>query len=220
MLAICATFCIPAHAGPVYLRYSSQYDANELYLATSPTSMTLLVQDLVPWREAPGPDYDAEYVFDIDPAGAPYFFAYKQERLQFSGTPVYFDALLGTESFQVGVNNLPGYLLLRETMFIFDHSSVPFERWQQLYLGPDNELYAYHPNGTPGFGRNVVPCEDLGSFYQETYRSCDAAAFDPGGDPNPVSEPGSIALCVAVLAAMGLVHRRRTFGAGRAALRT
>lgn len=195
----------PAHGTPFYVFYDSAYDANELYLGQSsdPSAMTLLVSDLVAWHQGPGPQYQAEYLFDLAPnPPSRYYFAYKQERLQFSGEPLYWDNLLGTGEFDVGVSYLPGYTLLRETMFIFDWSSSPYHRYQQLYKGPDNELYAYHPNSTVFFGKSIVPCQELGSFYRTIYNECTA-------EVSVVPEPNALALLAVGLFGMAWMRRRQ-----------
>jgi hypothetical protein len=144
----------------IHVRYWSQYDANEVWLVHYDESgaevKELVTSDITTF--VPGKtDYLEETVVYAerlhDPSDAPpitpyYVFQYKQQKVEFSGNPVYYPDPIESVAFAVGVNHLgQGYELLRETMFIFDATPSPNSRFEQVYRGPDQKLYVYRPGG-------------------------------------------------------------------------
>jgi hypothetical protein len=61
--------------------------------------------------------------------------------------------------------------LLRETMFIFDADGWPTHRWEQVYRGPDGQLYAFRLANGPQLFR-------LSDMVAEGYGMYDVSEFD------------------------------------------
>ncbi len=176
----------PTNVKPFYLYYSTQFDANELYL-THYGEGGVKVQELIssdltdlhppPTMEGSGPCYDVVLDMNLaqrhdpleDPDPTPYYnFDYIRERLG-CAEACYYDDPLSTSSFAVGVNELgTGYKLLRETMFIFNDSS----RFEQIYLGPGDELYYARP------GTTEAQAHLLDDLLSRGYSLYDGVEFD------------------------------------------
>lgn len=151
-----------AEAGPVYLDVRTKEDINRVWLLSGVTGSlvkTLLSNDLfavASW----GYQYKTTMLLNLAPTGKTpnYYFEYEQRTIPTSQA-----ILLMTNSFTVCYNysSEPDYnfasgalrfssvtgpgkwALLRETMFIFDRDSSQRYRWEQIYRGPDGQLYAF-----------------------------------------------------------------------------
>jgi hypothetical protein len=149
----------PLERAPIYIRNRSQYDINQVWLVSSngpglPLERRMLTPDLsalLPF----GADYNNEIVAYVPllhypAASAPnpyYVLQHIQEELRFRGAPQYHSNPRSTSAFAPGVIHVPGYTLVRETMFIFDWSGVPTSRFEQMLRGPDGKLYLFRPGG-------------------------------------------------------------------------
>lgn len=149
-----------------YVRNRSDYDINEVWLVQYQENgaiiRTLVTSDhttAVPCeqrRTSGWGGYNTEIKVSVpklhdpsdEPDVAPYCnFEYIQQRVCFGDNIVYYDTSFLTFPFAPGVNHLPGYILIRETMFIWNPT---FEysynsRFEQVYRGPDGRLYLYRP---------------------------------------------------------------------------
>jgi hypothetical protein len=153
-----------AEAGPVYLDVRTGEDINRVWLVSGVTGTlvkTLLSSDLfavAPW----GYQYRTTMLLNLAPTGKTpnYYFEYEQRTIPASQV-----IILMTNSFTVcydyssdtstansfypsdlkfsSVTGSGKWALLRETMFIFDRDSAPKYRWEQIYRGPDGQLYAF-----------------------------------------------------------------------------
>lgn len=152
---------------PVEIHYQDAADVNELWLITytpEETERQLLMEDLIPfdgdvWEAfqdgtAVLPDQQADLHLDLArtpsaPESPPYeyWFEFVQQQTYFAGQAVYFEEPVNSGlSFIVGENHFgEGWELLRETVFLYNKTSIPVSRFEQVYRGPDGELYVYRP---------------------------------------------------------------------------
>ena len=80
--------------------------------------------------------------------------------------------------------NLPGYRLIRETIFLFDASGYPtiHTRYEQALCGPDGKVYLYrkpYPTyfiGHTQYGSGPIPLEVLGSYMGGYYNNIDCGS--------------------------------------------
>ncbi len=180
-----------AFARPVYLKYQSQFDANEIWLVHYEPDgtkvrelMTANLTEVVPCPLT-GYHYDVTRVLDIEPRHDPcentkptpyYYFEWKEERIQTNCIPLYWDYFPSSVAFYVGVNRLgEGWELLRETMFIFGAMSLPKTRFVQYYRGPDSQIYGLTP-GQP-YAIDPILLEDH-TWWGATTEFDDATPID------------------------------------------
>lgn len=156
-LSSCPRSNIPV-LSPIYIRNWSQYDVNEVWLVSGggpgvPLERNLLLPDLSPLA-AQGVNYNDERVVLVpvrhdpvtNPTPTPYYvLEHIQERVRFNGQPVYHTSPRSTRGFAPRTLHVPGYSLVRETMFIHDWSGFPTSRFEQMLRGPDGNLYVYRP---------------------------------------------------------------------------
>ena len=161
-------FTVAQTLAPMYVRNWSQYDVNEVWLVRGggpgvPEVRELLTSDLSRYqipRTAPGfseviTRYNDEILIQVpkrhdlseEPNVRPYYvLEYIQEKVYFAGRPIYFDPL-SSIPFAPGVQHVPGYTIVRETLFILNHGLDPSggTMFEQVLRGPDGRLYLYRP---------------------------------------------------------------------------
>jgi hypothetical protein len=153
-----------AEASPVYLVVRTKEDINRIWLLSGVSgSLTkvLLSEDLFPvnyW----GYLYNTTILLDLAHTGrnANYCFDYEQRTipesqvmlLETNGFTVCYNYSSDTSlasAFPTGalqfssVTGSGKWALLRETMFIFDRDCSEPSRWEQVYRGPDGQLYLF-----------------------------------------------------------------------------
>jgi hypothetical protein len=151
-------------AGPVYLDVRSRADINRVWLVSGVTGTqvkTLLSNDLFvspPWLT----QYYTTMLLNLARTGrtANYCIEYEQRTvpgsqlitLQTNGFTVCYDYSSDTSTANSfypsdlkfsSVTGSGKWALLRETMFIFDRDTSPKSRWEQVYRGPDGQLYGF-----------------------------------------------------------------------------
>ncbi len=183
----------------MYVRNWSQFDVNQVWLVRSggpgaPPVRELLTSDLSRWRDPrPSGGYNDETLVYVpkrhtasqEPNVTPYYvLEYVQERISIpadgSHRPVYHAAPLSSVAFAPGVNRVPGYAIVRETLFIFDHSGSPRSRHEQVLRGTDGRLYLYRPGASfEGHPEVVHGPIVLQTLINEGYRAYDASHLNP-----------------------------------------
>lgn len=157
--------CKPVPQKELHLVYWAKLDANEIWLVhyddAGKKVSQLIAQDLTPFDPAKtGQSGSGDYLIKTtltlpllhDPAQQgpvqPYYiFEYVQQKLSSGGQPVYYEQPLASEAFSLGVNHQgAGWTLLRESLFVFDGSSSPSSRFEQVYRGPDGQVYIFQPS--------------------------------------------------------------------------
>ncbi|MBL7805334.1 MAG: hypothetical protein JNL02_16465 [Saprospiraceae bacterium] len=148
----------------IHLVYWAQLDANEVWLVyyePGPKKVAeLITPDMTTYDPSKqGMSGQAGYFVNKtlplvalheeaqEPNVSPYYiFEYVQQKLTLGGQPIYYEKPLVSKAFAVDVNHLgAGWTLLRESLFIFDKSGSPATRFEQVYRGPDKQIYLYRP---------------------------------------------------------------------------
>jgi hypothetical protein len=184
--------------GSFYMRNRSQFDINEVWLIhyeeDGTKIRTLITPDLSTARpcDQTKVDYNTEIQLNIpklhDPSDEPhvtpyYIFEYIQERLCIGNSHVYYDIPISSRAFARGAVHVPGYTLVRETMFLFDPGMGGWSsRFEQVYRGPDGRLYLYRP-GSNFIGHPEVQSGPilLDTLIDEGYTAYDDVDFGDSG---------------------------------------
>ena len=166
-----------AEASPVYLVVHAVHDIDRVWVLSDVTGSLTRVQlsgDLFEMTRG-RTEYNATMLLDLVPTGGTqhhYCFEYEQrgvyasklETLQTEGFTVCHNYSSDTiNSFYPGalrfssVTGSGKWALLRETMFIFGRDNNPRDRWEQIYRGPDGQLYVFRVL----FGAQLFKLTDL-----------------------------------------------------------
>lgn len=154
---------------PIYLRLTSQYDVNEVWIVRGggpgiPRVEEVTIRDLFPWSgqddlnsrsnsSSVAPYHRTEARILVpkrhNPGQEPHIpdynaVEYMEERGGHAPGTLTYARRSGT-SFAPGVSFGPGYSIVRETIFLFGSTSYPSSRHELVLRGPDNRLYIYRP---------------------------------------------------------------------------